>query len=64
MHQQLLNFILSEESHSADVCLHTLIMGYQNNFSVVYIWSTEPHQENETRSVSYNGGEKIIVILY
>ena len=28
MHQQLLNFILSEESHSADVCLHTLIMGY------------------------------------
>ena len=30
----------------------------------VQLGSTEPHQENETRSVSYNGGEKIIVILY
>ena len=29
----------------------------------VQLGSTEPHQENETRSVSYNGGEKIIVIL-
>ena len=29
------NFILSEERHSVDVCLHTLIMGYHNNFFVV-----------------------------
>ena len=63
MHQQLLNFILSEET---DVCLHTLITGDTIIISLLYVQlgSTEPHQENETRSVSYNGGEKIIVILY
>ena len=49
------------------------MFAYSNNgdtriikFYLLYVQlgSTEPHQENETRSVSYNGGEKIIVILY